>query len=65
MKFITFLSVYLRERCSRLSSEEEEKIKAYIEEQELLAVEYRDRPWFLENDCEDEPSVAENKYIQE
>jgi hypothetical protein len=61
---LTFLSAYMRERCTRLSAEEEQKVDAYIERQEALAAEERHRPWFLESDCEDEPLSTENKYIQ-
>ena len=65
VKFLPFLSAFLRERCTRLSSDEEEKVEAYIEEQEALAVESRDHPWALEDEFEDDPLLAENKYIQQ
>ena len=65
MDHLTFLGAFSRERCTRLSSEEEERIQAYIEEQQLLAAEHRDRPWFLDDDYEDKPLLAENRYIQQ
>lgn len=65
LSYLTFLSAYFRERCTRLSSEEEKRVEAYIEEQELLAVQRRDQPWFLDDNYEDKPLLAENKYIQE
>ena len=64
MSYLTFLSVYLRERCSRLSEEEDQKVKAYIDEQESLAEELRDRPWSLKDDDEWDPLLVENRYIQ-
>jgi hypothetical protein len=62
---LTFLSAFARERCTRLSNEEEEEIQAYIQEQSLLVAERRDRPWFLDEDYEDKPLLAENRYIQQ
>jgi hypothetical protein len=62
---LTFLSAYARERCTRLSSEEEEDIQAYIEEQQLLAKEHQDRPWYFDNDFEDKPLLAENRHVQQ
>lgn len=63
--FLTFLGAFSRERCMRLSSDEEQEVQAYIEQQQLLAAEHRDRPWFLDDDFEDKPLLAENRYIQE
>lgn len=63
--FLTFLGAFSRERCTRLSREEEEEVDAYIEQQQLLAVEHRDRPWFLDDDYDDKPLLAENRYIQQ
>lgn len=65
LEYLTFLSMYLRERCTRLSDDEEQKVEAYIKEQGLLAEEHRDRPWFLDENFQDKPLAAENKYIQE
>ena len=62
---LTFLSVFVRERCTRLSSTEEQEVQSYIEEQSLLATEHRDHPWFLDDDYEDKPLLAENRYIQQ
>jgi hypothetical protein len=62
---LTFLGAFARERCNRLSNEEEERVQAYIEEQQMLAVEHHDRPWFLDDSYKDNPLWAENKYIQE
>ena len=62
---LTFLGAFARERCTRLSSDEEERILAHIEKQQLLATENRDRPWFLDDDYEDKPLLAENRYIQQ
>ena len=62
---LTFLGVWAREHCTRLTSEEEEEVQAYIEKQQLLAAEHRDRPWFLDDDYEDKPLLAENRYIQQ
>lgn len=45
MDELTFLGVFVRERCTRLSSDEEAQVLAHIDEQELLAADYRDRPW--------------------
>lgn len=63
--YLTFLSAFARERCTRLSVDEEEKVQAYINEQQSLDAEHRDHPWFLDDDYEDEPLLAENKYIQQ
>ena len=62
--FLTFLGAFSRERCTRLSDEEEKQIQEYIESQQLLAAEQRDRPWYLDDDYEDKPLLAENRYIQ-
>lgn len=62
--YLVFLSAYLRERCTRLSREEEQKVQAYIDEQESLAMELQDRPWSLDNDDKGDPLLAENKYVQ-
>lgn len=62
---LQFLSAVLRERCTRLSSEEEAKVKAYIQEQSLLAEEHRDKPWFLDDDFEDKPLLAKNRFVQQ
>jgi hypothetical protein len=62
--YLTFLGAYLRERCTRLSEEEKQKIQAYIDQQESLAVELRDKPWSLKDDDETDPLLRENKYIQ-
>lgn len=62
---LTFLGAFSRERCEHLSNEEEEEIEAYIEQQQALAAEHRDRPWFLDDDYEDKPLLAENRYIQQ
>ena len=64
MDYLAFLSAYLRERCSRLSSEEEEILQTYIDEQDSLAAELRVQPWSINDDNEDDPLLAENKYIQ-
>ena len=53
---LTFLGAFACERCTRLSSEEEEQVLAHIEKQQLLAAENRDRPWFLDDDYADKPS---------
>lgn len=63
--FLTFLGAFSRERCAHLSSEEEEQVNAYIEQQEQLAAEHRDHPWFVEDDYDDKPLLAENRYIQQ
>ena len=65
IKRLLFLSAFLRERCTRLSSEEHTKVHAYIQEQSLLAEEHRDKPWFLDEDYEDKPLLAENRFIQQ
>ena len=65
VNFLPFLSTFLRERCTRLSSDEEEEVEAYIIEQQSLAKEHRDRPWVLEENFEDNPLLAENTYIQQ
>ncbi|KAF9792304.1 hypothetical protein BJ322DRAFT_1102818 [Thelephora terrestris] len=62
---LTFLGAFSRERCTRLSSEEVEEVQAYIEKQQLLAAEHRDCPWFLDDNYEDKPLLAENRYIQQ
>ena len=62
---LTFLGAYSRECCTRLSSEEKEEVQVYIESQQLLAAEHRDRPRFLDDDYEDKPLLAENRYIQQ
>jgi hypothetical protein len=61
---LAFLSAFMRERCTHLSPEEDNELEVYIEEQELLALEHRDQPWFLDDDYEDKPLLAENRYIQ-
>ena len=61
---LTFLSTFVRERCMHLSSTEEQ-VQSYIEEQSLLATEHWDHPWFLDDDYEDKPLLAENRYIQQ
>ena len=63
--FLTFLSAFARERCTRLSSDEEKEVQEYIDQQRLLAAELRDRPWFLDDDYETKPLLAENRYIQQ
>lgn len=63
--YLTFLGAFARERCTRLSADEEGQVLAYIEEQEVLAAEHRDHPWFLDDDYDDEPLLAENRYIQQ
>ena len=65
MDFLTFLGAFSRERCTHLSDEEAEQVQSYIENQQLLATEHRDRPWFLDDDYEDKPLLAENRYIQQ
>ena len=62
---LTFLAMYMRERCTRLTANEEAEVQAYIEEQQLKALEHRDHPWFLDDDYEDKPLLAENRYIQQ
>jgi hypothetical protein len=62
---LTFLGTFSHECCTRLLSKEEEWIQAYIEEQQLLAVGHRDRPWFLDDNYEDKPLLTENRYIQQ
>lgn len=62
--YLPFLTAFLRERCTRLSPNEEEKVKAYIEERDLMIAEQRDLPWSLDDNYEDEPLLAENRYIQ-
>lgn len=64
MDYLNFLGVFLRERCSHLSSEEEEQVEAHIEQQQLLATEHRDQPWALEEDYKNNPVLVENRYIQ-
>jgi hypothetical protein len=63
--YLTFLSALFRERCTRLSDDEKQAVGAYIHEQESIAGQHRDHPWFLDDDFEDKPLAAENKYIQE
>lgn len=62
--YLTFLSAFARERCTRLSSDEEHEVQDYIDKQQLLAAELRDRPWFLDDDYETNPLLAENRYVQ-
>ena len=62
---LTFLGAFSRERCTHLSSKEKEEVQAYVERQQLLAAEHRDRPWFLDDNYEDKPLLAENRYIQQ
>ena len=61
---LVFRSAFMREHCTRLSTKEKEEVEAYVEQQELLATEHRDQPWFLDDDYEDKPLLAENRYIQ-
>lgn len=63
--FLTFLGAFSRERCTRLSSDEEEQVQTYIEQHEELVAERRDHPWFDEDDYDDKPLLAENRYIQQ
>lgn len=65
LEYLNFLSAYLRERCTHLSNDEEQAVEAYIKEEALSAMEIRDRPWLFDDNFEDEPLLAENKYIQE
>jgi hypothetical protein len=60
---LTFLGTFSRERCTRLSNEEQEEVQAYIERQQQLTTEQRDHPWSLDDDYEDTPLLAENRYI--
>lgn len=62
---LTFLGAFARERCTHLTSDEEEEVQAYIEQQQSLVAEHRDHPWFLDDDYEDKPFLAENRYIQQ
>ena len=62
--YLPFLSAFLRERCTRLSRDEEEKVQAYIQEQDLMVTEQRDLPWSIDDDYDDDPLLAENRYIQ-
>lgn len=62
---LAFLGAFARERCSRLSSKEEEEVDAYIEEDQLLAMERQDHPWRDNDQYEDKPLLAENRYIQQ
>jgi len=64
-EFLIFLGAFLRNRCTHLSSDEEEQVQAYIEQQEQVAAEYRNQPWFAEDDYDDKPLLAENRYIQQ
>ena len=63
--FLTFHGAFMRKRCTHLSSDEEEQVNAYIEQQEQLVAEIRDQPWFAEDDYDDKPLLAENRYIQQ
>jgi len=63
--FLTFLGAFSCERCTHLSSDEEQEVQAHIEQQQLLAAEYRDRPWCLDDDFEDKPLLAENRHVQQ
>jgi len=62
---LTFFSAFLRERCTRLSADEEVEVQAHIEEQQQRDEEHRDRPWFLDDDYEDKPLLVENRFIQQ
>lgn len=64
-EFLNFLGAFLRKRCTHLSSDEEEQVQAFIEQHEQLATESRDHPWFVEDDYQDKPLLAENRYIQQ
>ena len=55
----------MRERCTRMSNEEEQQVQAYIKENSLLAAENKHHPWLLDDDYEDKPLLAENRYIQQ
>ena len=63
--FLTFHAAFSRERCTHLSSDEEEQVQAYIKQQDQLAADHRDSPWWDENDYDDKPLLAENRYIQQ
>lgn len=63
--YLTFLGAFARERCTRLTSDEEARVLAHIEERGLLATEHQDHPWSLDDDYDDEPLLAENRYIQQ
>ena len=65
MDYLAFLSAFLRERCTRLTREEEDEVRTHIETQHSIAVEHQDQPWFLDEDFEKNPILAENKYTQE
>jgi len=62
--FLIFLGAFAQERCMYLSTDEEEVVRAYIEADQLLALERQDYPWRDDNDYEDNPLLAENRYIQ-
>ena len=62
---LTFFCTYSRECCTRLSSEEKEKVQVYIESQQLLAAERQDCPWFLDHNYEDKHLLGGNRYIQQ
>ena len=65
IKRLQFLSAFLRERCTRLSDEESTKVHDYIQQQSALSEEHRDKPWFLDESYEDNPLLAENRFIQQ
>lgn len=60
-----FHSAYFRERCTRLSSDEEAEVEAYIQEHSRRAETQREQPWFLDDEYEDKPLLAENRFIQQ
>ena len=64
MDYLVFLSGFMRERCTCMTPNEEEEVQAHIQNQHLLAVEYQDRPWTLDDDFENNPLLAENRYVQ-
>ena len=63
-EYLPFLTAFLRERCTRLSDDEEKKVQAYIQEQDLIVTEQWALPWSLDEDYDDDPLMAENRYIQ-
>lgn len=63
--YLAFLSAYLRERCTRLTPDEEEEVQTHIAKQHALAVDQQTQPWTLNEDFENNPLLAENKYLQE